>query len=132
MRSAAPVNVTLAVARTETVPYVPAGTRMLTTCGSVASAAPEQSLPGLAPGRTVPVQDTVTVWPCAVGTVSWSAAREPGTIVTTRAIASMPTGTRRRTRTCLPPTLAGTARASAHADDWWKRIRIEATRATTH
>src|SRR6267142_1003041 len=82
---------------------------MLTTCGSAERAAPEQSLPGLAPGRTVPVQDTLTLWPCAVGTVTWSAASEPGTITTTSAIARMLRGTRRRARTCLPPTLAETA-----------------------
>ena len=61
---------TFAVARTETFVYVPAGTRMLTMCGSAERAAPEQSLPGLAPGRTVPVHVTVVLWPWTVGTVT--------------------------------------------------------------
>ena len=70
MRSAEPENVTFAVARTETFVYVPAGTRMLTMCGSAERAAPEQSLPGLAPGRTVPVHVTLVLWPWTVGTVT--------------------------------------------------------------
>ena len=57
------MNVTFAVARTETLVYVPAGTRMLTMCASAERAVPEQSLVAFAPGRTVPVHVTLVLWP---------------------------------------------------------------------
>src|SRR5258706_847864 len=99
MRSAAPVNVTVAVARTETFVYVPAGTRMLTMWASGESAPPEQSLPGLAPGRTVPVQVTLVDWPWIVGTVTWSAASDLGTMTAASSTPNTSTEPARRPNT---------------------------------
>src|SRR3954451_22666100 len=63
-------------------------------CASAAGS-PLQSLLVLAPGRAVPCQLTVTVWPLVVGTVTWSwAADEPGNTAT------------RAQRTAIEPTVS--------------------------
>jgi len=61
IRSFAPENVISATARTATWSYVPAGTTRSISWTSGEIAFPLQSLPGLAPGRTVPLHVTVTV-----------------------------------------------------------------------